>query len=63
MTGYLDCDGIPKNGCEVNAKECPVGGSCGGVVCGPLQQCCNGTCISNTQRCLIISPPILPPAN
>lgn len=63
MAGFLDCDGSPKNGCEVNANACSGNGSCGGATCGPLQQCCDGVCISNIQVCRVISPPILPPAD
>ncbi|MEZ4393799.1 MAG: MXAN_6577-like cysteine-rich protein [Polyangiales bacterium] len=43
-TGFLDCDGNPANGCEVNARTDRI--NCGrcGAACGSTQSCVDGVC-------------------
>lgn len=53
--GYLDCDGVASNGCEVQGKLCtsPPVVSCSGAsaVCAKGQQCCNNQCIDAQTLC------------
>jgi hypothetical protein len=43
-TGFLDCDGNPTNGCEVNARTDRINcGRCANA-CGSTQSCADGVC-------------------
>ncbi len=56
-TGFMDCDGVPSNGCEINLQADPM--SCGacGQVCTAGAPCGRGVCatlLANTPQ----SPPV-----
>lgn len=60
---FRDCDGDPKNGCEVSGDTCSSPIICGNTKCNPLtEQCCDGVCAANGRRCSIVIID-LPPAN